>query len=165
MGYNTMILSTKMPLNEVIEFCEKWNKYHDNTKEWNEDEIYVDYDEELEKKFVELIDWRGIHQIRNWMIENIEKHCENPGLFLITREQVNELAAYIDKTVKELSSKLGPNHDINDYLIDNQCWNYKMENFSDAYSHFKLESAQRNIKKLLELLDADSEINLVYIEG
>lgn len=164
MGMNLTINSTKMPLNEVIEFCKKWNNYHNENGEWNEDEMYVDYDEEFDKKFTELTDWRvkSIYPVYNWFVEHIEHHSENGGLFIITREQIKELSAVIDNLIKDLSEKLGQDHNINDYLIDGYVWNHDMPNFSDAYTHYNLLYAQKDMIKLAELLNADDDITLVY---
>lgn len=164
MGMNLSIDYTKMPLTDVVEFCKRWNNYHEEYGEWNEDEMYVDYDVEYDNNFTRFVDWRASHiyPVYNWFAEHIEHHSENGGLFIITREQINELSLLIDKLIEDLAEKLGENHDINDYLIDKHYWNHNMPNFSDAYTHYGLLYAQKDMKKLAELLNAEDDITLVY---
>lgn len=149
---------------EVVLFCKKWNNYHEDDGEWIEEERYVDYDDEFEKLFTKLTDWRGspVYQVHNWLVEHIENNSDHGGLFIITREKIEELSIVVDKLVNDLAEKLGSDHDIKDYLIDEHYWNHDKQNFSDAYSHYNLEFVQKGIKKILDLLDSDDEIILVY---
>lgn len=164
MGLNMTIHTTKMPLNEVVEFCKKWNNYHDENGEWNEDEMYVDYDEEMDKKFTELTDWRAgpVYQVHDWLVEHVENNSDHGGLFIITREHIENLSIVVNKIISDLAETLEPNHNIQDYLIDGYIWNRDKPNFSNAFCHHHFLFVQKDIKKILDLLNSDDDINLVY---